>query len=101
MKTNYRVVTVCYRVVRGKAKQYPYWGAKVYETAPRKSDGLLTFRPVEELGPNRRSERLAYQDAREYAKELGLPFIAGVRLGTPASVLVGNVIARLEDNESR
>lgn len=76
----HRIVTVAYRQVHGAAKQYPYNGAKVYEAYVGK-DGALKAKPVYEHGPDRRSERLAEEDAIEHAKEKGLPFQHGIRQG--------------------
>lgn len=77
-----KAVTVAYRKVRGNAKNYSYCGAKVYQAVSRLSDGVLTWRPLYESGPDRRSTRLACEDAIELSNELKLPFIEGIRLGT-------------------
>ena len=75
-----KVVTVAYRIVRGAAKAYPYYGGKVYAARYRR-DGVPTFRPVREVGPDRRSERLAHKDAQEFAQANRLPFLPRIRLG--------------------
>lgn len=75
-----RIVTTAYRIVKGAAKQYPYSGAKVYESYTGK-DGALKARPLYEPGPDRRSERLAKEDAISHAKYRNLPFYEGIRLG--------------------
>lgn len=75
-----RIVTVAYRQVHGAAKQFPYTGAKVYESYVGK-EGHLKARPLYEHGPDRRSERLSEEDAISHAKEKGLPFHHGIRQG--------------------
>lgn len=81
-KTASTVVTVAYRIVPGA--HYPYVGAKIYR-AQYRQDGVPTYRPVREVGPDRRSERLAIVDAQQAAARHCLPFTrAHIRLGSVA-----------------
>ena len=75
------VITVAYRIVRGKAKKFQYWGAKLYRTRKRK-DGIYTFRPCRELGTDRRSYKLACQDAKTYCRKMKYGFYPNIRLGS-------------------
>lgn len=78
------VITVAYRIVHGNAKNYRYVGAKLYRARKRKKDGIYTYRPHAILGPSRRSERLAYNDAKAFCKKMKYGFEPNVRLGTVA-----------------
>jgi hypothetical protein len=73
-----RCVTVSYGQVKGNAKHYRYYQPAVYEAAARK-DGIMTWRHVEHRSTARRSTRLAEQDARALAADLGVMFLDGVR----------------------
>lgn len=63
------ITTVSYGRVRGKARQYPYWQACLYEYKPRKKDGELIARLVKTIGPAFRSERKAEIVAKNYATD--------------------------------
>jgi len=77
-----KVMTVAYRVVHGKAKNYRYWGAKYYRSRrQKKRDGEWTWRPIREYGPDRRSYQLAIKDAKEVAKKKKIGFTDGIVLG--------------------
>lgn len=75
-----RVITVAYRLVHGNAKQFAYCGAKLYGARKRK-DGKYTYRPIRTLGPDRRSPRLAFDDAKHFCKKMHLGFQENIRLG--------------------
>lgn len=75
-------MTVAYRIVHGRAKHYRYWGAKYYRIRKRKKDNVYTFRPIREYGPDRRSYRLAVEDAKFWARKLKIGFDHNIRLGT-------------------
>ena len=57
----------CVRVssakAKGKASKYPYWGTAIYEIRPDKK-GFITSIAVQGASSDRRSYRLALQDAR-------------------------------------
>jgi len=76
-----QVITVAYRIVHGNAKNYSYWGAKSYRLKMRK-DGIYTYRPGKEYGPDRRSYKLAIQDAKQWAAKLHVAYEPNIRLGT-------------------
>jgi hypothetical protein len=57
----------CVRVssakAKGKAKNYPYWGTAIYEIRPSK-EGHVTSVVIQGASSDRRSHRLAIQDAK-------------------------------------
>ena len=77
------VVTVAYRLVKGKAKNYPYTGAKYYYARKRQKDDIMTWRPLYDANtPDRRSKRLALLDAQNKARQHKITYVPGVRLGS-------------------
>lgn len=56
---------------RGNAKNYAYWGAVRYELRLRKSDDEPVLVACERASSDRRSKRLAYEDARDIARDEG------------------------------
>lgn len=70
-------VRVSVAKARGKARNYPYWGAALYEIRLAKKDGAPTNAPLRGASSDRRSLRLAKRDADELAERIG-----GVRLDT-------------------
>jgi hypothetical protein len=76
-----KTITIAYRITHGKAKQYSYVGAKLYRAKQRK-DGVYTWRPVKELGPDRRSYNLAFNDAKAFSKKMHIAYMPGIRLGS-------------------
>lgn len=62
----------CVRVssaqAKGAAKAYAYWGAVRYEARLRKRDGKPTLVALERASSDRRSQRLAEEDAEKIAE---------------------------------
>ena len=56
---------------RGRERRYPYWGAVRYEIRLRRSDGMPTLIPCERASSDRRSRRLARDDADALAEREG------------------------------
>lgn len=56
---------------RGRAKRYAYWGAARGEIRARERDGALTCLSVERARSDRRSQRLAEDDADGQLDEAG------------------------------
>lgn len=79
-----RCATVSYGKVRGAAKRWRYWQPAVYEHYLSK-DGLLKWKYVCHIGTARRSERLATEDALEYAEKKGREFLEGIRQYAPVN----------------
>lgn len=59
-----------------------YLRAAIYEAAPREVDGVETFRPIEDVGPARRTIKKLSAVMKTKAAELGIPFSETVRNGT-------------------
>lgn len=86
-----QVTTVSYGRVRGRAKQYPYWQACLYEFRPRKSDGKMTAWLVGTIGAAYRSEAKATLDAVNYAQANNILYHSCVRQYTPLKKVLSNV----------
>lgn len=63
---------------RGRAKRYPYWGAVRYQIRLSR-DGRVIVVPEERASSDRRSEILAWSDARDIAAAEGRVLIVGAR----------------------
>lgn len=74
-------ITVSYGQVRGDAARYPYHQPALYEARARKSDGVVTWRYVKHLGRARRSQRLAWEGAKEHSAAYSVPLYRGIRHG--------------------
>lgn len=66
-----QAVRVSSAQARGAAKQYPYWGAVRYEIRLRQRDGVPVAVAQERASSDRRSRRLAEQDASDIADREG------------------------------
>lgn len=73
------VTTVSYGRVRGKARQYPYYQACLYEYRPRKRDNVLIAKLISTIGEAYRSTHKAEVIARQYALENDYDFDYYVR----------------------
>lgn len=77
-----KIATVGYGDVRGRAKQYPYYQAKVYRDHVTR-DGRRVWAHPETVAPARRSAAKAERDARQYAQAAGIAYEAGIRAWVP------------------
>ena len=78
-----QVVTVSYGRVKGRAANWPYWQACLYEFRPRKSDGKMCAWLVGTVGEAYRSVTKATLDAVNYAEANNITFHPKVRQYTP------------------
>ena len=84
----------------GAAKQYAYWGAVRYRISLAK-DGTPCARPLERASSDRRSLRLAEQDADAAARSLGAVRLQTIgRLTEYDAALVLDQIAELSQGEA-
>ena len=87
-----KVTTVSYGRVKGKAAQYPYWQACLYEFRPRKSDGKMTAWLIGTVGTAYRSVNKATLEAIDYACKNNIKYVPGVRQYTPLEKIVEKVL---------
>lgn len=79
---------------RGAAKQYAYWGAVRYEIRETADGRAVSNIPLERASSDRRSERLAGQDADGIAGREGR--IVWQRIGRLSATLAREIVADLE-----
>lgn len=73
-----RVIAIRRVAVKGSGS---YSQAAIYQATPREIDGVETFRPVEAVGPLRRTIKKLTVWAKSQAVEMGVPFSEVVRNG--------------------